>query len=166
MPALTRCPDRDPHRSGGWFIYCGDVRVGHIGRQTGVPLTADQWGWSCGFYPGCDPGESKAGTAASFDDARAEFQKAWDRLAPKKTEAHFELWRRQRDFTAWKDRMHDENRMHDEKKPLPTQRTDGRAQCFCGTDITNALVDRHIHGPPAPDAPPRTRAARKYRIVR
>jgi hypothetical protein len=50
-PPLTRRPDRDPNRSGGWLIYCGDVRVGHIGKQSGVPLHGDQWGWSCGFYP-------------------------------------------------------------------------------------------------------------------
>jgi hypothetical protein len=79
------------------------------------------------------------GTAATFEDARDAFQRAWDRLAAKKTEAHFELWRRSLDFHAWK------NRMHDEKMPMPTQRTDGRARCFCGEEITNASVEMHIH---------------------
>jgi hypothetical protein len=138
-PPLTRRPDRDPDRSGGWLIYCGDVRVGHIGKQAGVPLHGDQWGWNCGFQPGCDPGEQKSGTGSSYEDAKAQFQKAWERLAAKKTEAHFEVWRRSRDFHAWK------NRMHDEAKPLPTQRTDGRAHCFCGAEITNASLDRHIN---------------------
>ncbi len=62
---LTRRPDRNPHRKG-WFVYCGDVRVGHRGKQAGVPLQGDQWGWNCGFYPGCDPGDQKGGTAASL----------------------------------------------------------------------------------------------------
>jgi hypothetical protein len=35
--------------------------------------------------------------------------------------------------------------MHDEKMPMPTQRTDGRARCFCGEEITNASVEMHIH---------------------
>jgi hypothetical protein len=104
-----------------------------------VPLDSDQWGWTCGFYPGCAPGEAASGTGATFEEAKAEFQKAWERLAPKKTGTHFEIWRRHRDFTAWK------NRMTDEKKPMPTQRTDGRAICFCGAEITNASLDRHIN---------------------
>jgi hypothetical protein len=35
MPALTRRRDNDPQREG-WFIYFGDVRVGHIGVATGM----------------------------------------------------------------------------------------------------------------------------------
>jgi hypothetical protein len=138
-PPLTRRTDRDANRSGGWMIYCGDVRVGHIGKQTCVPLNVEQWGWYCGYQPGCDPGEAKSGTAATFDDVKTEFQKAWDRLAAKKTEAHFEVWRRHRDFLAWK------NCMHDEAKALPTQQTDDRAICFCGAEITNASLDLHIN---------------------
>jgi hypothetical protein len=40
--------------------------------------------------------------------ARAGFEKAWNRLSATRTEGHFELWRQDRDFHAWKDRMHDE----------------------------------------------------------
>ena len=53
-------------------------------------------------------------------------------------EAHFELWRRTRDFNAWTDRMHDAG------LPLPTQRTDGIARCFCGAEITTASVPQPI----------------------
>jgi hypothetical protein len=53
MTQLTRRPIKDPHQEG-WFVYYGDVRVGHIGKLAGVPTHAQQWGWSCGFYPGCD----------------------------------------------------------------------------------------------------------------
>ncbi|MDI1262664.1 MAG: hypothetical protein PS018_05340 [bacterium] len=139
MAELRRRPDRDPNQSGGWFIYHGDVRVGHIGKRAGVPVDVDQWGWSCGFYPGCDPGEQTHGSAPTFEAAKDGFQSAWDRLLQKKTAAHFEIWRRWRDFTAWK------YRMTAEKLPLPTQRTDGRARCFCGAEISTAAVDWHVN---------------------
>lgn len=138
-PTLTRRPDKDPSRSGGFFVYYGDVRVGHIGKQAGVPNHADQWGWTCGFQPGCHAGEHSNGTAASFEEARDAFQRAWHRLLPKKTEAHFEMWRRHRDFTAWKYRMWKEGLQ------MPTQRTDSRAKCFCGAEITTASIERHVN---------------------
>lgn len=135
--ALTRRPDQDPQR-GGWFVYFGDVRLGHIGLRYGTPLHQPQCSWSCGFHPGCDPGQQTHGTGMDFDDARAQFEKAWTRLAATRTEAHYEIWRKSRDFHAWKDRM------HDEKLAMPTQRADGRARCFCGAEITNRSIDAHI----------------------
>lgn len=51
MTALTRRRSDNPHQKT-WHIYFGDVRVGTIGTRAGVPTTADQWGWSCGFYRG------------------------------------------------------------------------------------------------------------------
>lgn len=70
MPELTRRRHNDPQRQG-WDVYYGDVRVGHIGERAGVPKIVDQWGWTCGFYPGCDPGEQQHGIGATFEDARA-----------------------------------------------------------------------------------------------
>jgi hypothetical protein len=137
VPQLTRRPDNDPHRQG-WFVYYGDVRIGHIGRRAGVPTHAPQWGWSCGFYPGCDPGQSTSGTAETLDQARAAFEQAWQQLAATRTEADFEEWRQSRDFHAWKDRM------HDKRLPLPTQ--SDRSRCFCGAEITNAGLASHIQG--------------------
>ncbi|MGX9944899.1 hypothetical protein ACTG4Q_20775 [Bradyrhizobium denitrificans] len=135
MPQLTRRRDNDPHREG-WLVYFGDVQVGHIGQRAGVPTHAPQWGWSCGFYPGCDPGQSSSGTAETLDQARAAFEEAWNKLAATRTEAHYEEWRQSRDFHAWKDLM------HDERLPLPTQ--SDRARCFCGAKMTNAGVVAHI----------------------
>ena len=68
MPALTRKLSKD--RADCWLVYFGDVRVGTIARRVGCPVDVDQWGWSCGFYPGSEPGEYLDGTAASFDQAR------------------------------------------------------------------------------------------------
>ena len=92
---------RSPSRT--WLIHLNDVRIGVIGRRAGVPSSAPQWGWSRGFYPGVDPGWT--GIAETFDDARAAFQGAWVELAVTLTEANYKTWRRQRDWTAWKDRI-------------------------------------------------------------
>jgi len=51
-------PTDDPHRQG-WYVYCADVRVGWIGQRAGVPKTGHQWDWSCGFYPGIEPGQHR-----------------------------------------------------------------------------------------------------------
>src|ERR1700722_17944810 len=55
MPHLTR--RRYPERPDCWHVYFGDVHVGTIAIRAGVPVDVDQWGWSCGFYPGSHPGE-------------------------------------------------------------------------------------------------------------
>jgi hypothetical protein len=135
MAQLTR---RSGKSRQGWFVYFGDVGVGHMGVRAGVPVDEHQWGWHCGFYPGCDPGQSTDGTGAMFEEAKAEFEEAWNRLRPTRTEAHFELCRQQRDFTAWK------YRMRDASLKLPTQMTNGMARCFCGEEITNQSIDAHI----------------------
>jgi hypothetical protein len=75
MPELTR--RLDPDRADAWRVYFGDVRVGMIGRAAGNPNAADCWNWSLGFYPGCEPGEHRHGTAPTFEAARAAFEAAW-----------------------------------------------------------------------------------------
>jgi hypothetical protein len=55
-----------------------------------------------------------------------------------RTEAHFELWRHERDYTAWKYRMRDKG------LKMPTQTKNNRALCFCGTEITSRSMDAHI----------------------
>jgi hypothetical protein len=42
------------------------------------------------------------GTAATFDQARAEFEAAWRVFLSNRTEADFETWRAQRDWTERK----------------------------------------------------------------
>ena len=75
MPALTR--RRSPEaREECWHIYSGDVHVGTIAIRAGIPHDGDPWGWSCGFYPGSEPGEYLYGTAIDFDQARRDFEAA------------------------------------------------------------------------------------------
>jgi hypothetical protein len=100
MPHLTR--RRYHERPDGWHIFYGDVSVGTIARRTGNPPGSNAWEWACGFYPGSHPAEHRHGTAATFDDARADFEAAWVVFLTNRTEAGFQLWRYQRDWTAEK----------------------------------------------------------------
>jgi hypothetical protein len=106
MPALTRRRSPDALQET-WLIYFGDVHVGALSRSVGNPNAAPQWQWRCGFYPGSAPGECKSGTAASFEAARSAFGAAWRVFLLNRTEADFQAWRRQRDWTAEKYRRFD-----------------------------------------------------------
>jgi hypothetical protein len=138
MPALTRRRSLDAIQES-WRIYYGDVDVGWIGVRAGVPVDVDQWGWRCGFYPGVEPKRHQDGTAKSFKAARRGFLAAGQELLPTLTEADFDVWRKQRAWTAWKYRMHDEH------LKLPTERPDLRSRCFCGEEITDAGLMRHVY---------------------
>ena len=72
MPELSRRRYRE--RQDCWHVYFGDVHVGTIARRVGIPHHGRPWGWICGFYPGSEPGEFRDGTAATFDQARADFR--------------------------------------------------------------------------------------------
>src|SRR3977135_618266 len=76
MPELTR--RRSPDARGEcWHVYYGDVLAGTIPIRSGNPHDEDPWEWHCGFHPGCHPGEHQNGTAASFEEAGADFEEAW-----------------------------------------------------------------------------------------
>jgi hypothetical protein len=65
MSELTR---RYPERPD-CCVYYDDVHAGTIAKRIGIPYNEDPWGWSCGFYPGCHPGECTNGAAPTFDQA-------------------------------------------------------------------------------------------------
>ena len=102
---LTRRPD--PHRADAWLIMSGDIEAGRISRAVGLPGAAQRWAWFCGFYPGSNPGEQTHGIADSFDQARADFEKAWQVFSSRRTEADYQAWRDQRGWTARKYAAHD-----------------------------------------------------------
>ena len=95
-------PPPIPERQDCWHIYFGDVHVGTIARCVGNPGAQENWQWQCGFYPGSKPGEQRSGTALTFDQARADFEVAWRKFSAKRTEADYQAWRDQRDWTARK----------------------------------------------------------------
>ena len=103
---LTRRRSAD-HRHKCWHIYYGDVDVGTISERVGNPYDIDPWEWNCGFYPGSRPGEHQSGTSATFEEARAHFGGAWQVFLSKRTEADFQEWRDQRDWTERKYALRD-----------------------------------------------------------
>jgi len=109
MTALARRQDIDVQYEC-WHVYYGDVRVGTIAKRIGIPPGEDPWGWACGFYPGRHPREQAHGTAAPFDQARAEFDEAWRVFLSNRTEVDFDAWRKQCDWSTWKYAMRDAGR--------------------------------------------------------
>jgi len=105
MPALTRKHVSDWPET--WHIHYAGVRVGMILERSGIANSPQPWEWHCGFYPGSRPGEHRDGTVASFEAARAAFEAAWCEYLPKRTEADFQAWRDQRDWTKRKYAMWD-----------------------------------------------------------
>jgi hypothetical protein len=61
--------------------------------NAGTSITATSESARCGFYPGCHPRERTHGTAATFDQARADFEEAWRVFLSNRTEADFQEWR-------------------------------------------------------------------------
>jgi hypothetical protein len=100
MPALTRKRVNDQPET--WNVYYAGVRAGVICERSGAPPTSDPWQWSCGFYPGSNPGEDRYDTAASFEAAHSAFEAAWREYLPKRSEADFQEWRDERDWTERK----------------------------------------------------------------
>ena len=100
-PQLTRRRTDDPHREV-WEIWYDGVRVGLIGERSGAPMHQPGWQWHCGFYPGSHPREHRTGVAASFEAARADFQRAWEAFLRQRTEADFAEWRAQQAYTSAK----------------------------------------------------------------
>ncbi|WP_156438127.1 hypothetical protein [Bradyrhizobium valentinum] len=95
---LTR--RRSPHRDG-WLVYAADVMAGSIVKESGL-AGSEHWVWRCGFYPGSNPGERRSGTAATFEEARLQFERAWMAFVARRTEADFDRWRDHRDWTLRK----------------------------------------------------------------
>ncbi len=141
MPALTRRRSDDAHREV-WQIHFGDVHVGTIGERAGVPVDVDQWRWSCGFHPGCGPGEQRDGTAPDFFTARREFERAWRELSARKTEADYQEWRDQRD---WTERKYAKWARGDK---FPSQAPSSMMRCACGVTFdSHVLAQNLVHLP-------------------
>jgi hypothetical protein len=102
-----------------------------------------------GFYPGSDPGEHRQGIAATFDQARAAFDAAWQDYLPKRTEADFQAWRDQRDWTARKYAMWERG------DKLPSQRPNSLMRCRCGNVFdSHRLEHTLVHVPHLTASPP------------
>jgi hypothetical protein len=140
MPELTR--RRYRARQDCWHVYYGDVHVGTIARRVGIPPSGRAWGRICGFYSGSEPGEFSGGTASTFDQARADFEVAWQRFSAKRTEAHYQAWCDQRDRTMRKYAMWKAGEL------LPSQKADSMMRCPCGERFDSHRLEHNlIHVP-------------------
>jgi hypothetical protein len=106
--------------------------------RAGVPTHVDQWQWTVSVYPASLRGIGAGGTARSFAEARAAFERAWREIEPKIMEADRQVHRRDRAHTEWKYKMWSAGCR------MPTQMATGRSKCYCGAEIDNASISRHI----------------------
>lgn len=125
---LTRRRDQTENLEQ-WSIWDGDVRVG-VMRKANATDGAMVWQWSCW--------SAATGSADSFDQAREDFQRAWEKIGPTITAADRDAWLFEEAFTAWKYAMWKANCR------MPTQSPDGWSHCFCGARITIASVPDHV----------------------
>ncbi|WP_229163405.1 hypothetical protein, partial [Bradyrhizobium brasilense] len=136
MTALTRRRDRE--RQEYWHIFYGDIHVGMIAERSGIPASADRWGWILGFTPPPHCANRAQGTAADFETARAAFEAGWLNFLPGCTEDDFRAYLRQQAFTNWKYTMWQRGCR------LPTQNESGRSTCFCGAPLDAASFTAHV----------------------
>jgi hypothetical protein len=148
MPVLTRRRDRNANQETWLIFYDGDVRVGSIGLRSGNPTTTDPWSWSCGFYPGSDPGDCSSGTAETFWEARNAFEAAWRVFLAKRMEADFQAWRDQRDWTAQKYALWDAGLRSPPPEWEPGKPCSIWMKCRCGVIFnSHRLDDTVVHVP-------------------
>jgi hypothetical protein len=131
MPALTRRRSPD-HRQECWQIFYGDIHAGTITERVGNPHDTEPWEWRCDFYPGSRPGEYQSGTAVTFDQARADFVRAWKIFLSKRTEADFQAWRDQRDWTERKYALWDAGKKLEPPSYSPGKPCSRFRKCPCG----------------------------------
>jgi hypothetical protein len=140
MPQLTRL--RHPERPDCWQIMYGDVQIGMIAIQPGMPSSAPQWRWDLGFYPPSHQGRSNGGYAPSLEQARTDFETAWRGYLAQCTDADFAEYRRHRAWTQWKYAMRDLG------CKLPTQVPELRSRCLCcaaiGFDCEEHVYASHM----------------------
>jgi hypothetical protein len=131
MPELTR--RRYPEaRDECWHVYYGDVHAGTLAIRSGNPHDTEPWEWRCGFYPGSHPGECRSGTAKTFDQARVEFEEGWRVFLSKRTEADFQAWRDQRDWTDGKYALWDAGKKLEPPSYGPGKPASRFMKCPCG----------------------------------
>jgi hypothetical protein len=86
------------------------------------------------ILPCTDPGQGESGTAVDFEAGRVAFEAAWQRLLPALTEASFQEWRDQRDWTARKYAMRQRGELMPTQKPnsirKPRQRGGVKSHCL------------------------------------
>ncbi len=92
----------------------------------------DPWEWSCGFYPGSHPGEHRSNTIATFEEARADFERAWLVFLSNRTDTDFQAWRGERDWTERKYALWDAGKRLEPPSYGPGKPCSRFMKCPCG----------------------------------
>ena len=88
------------------------------------------------------PGECTNGAAPTFDQARADFERTWAVFLSNRTEADFQAWRDQRD---WTERKH---AMWKAGERLPSQKPNSFMTCPRGEVFdSRRLAETMVHVP-------------------
>jgi hypothetical protein len=123
---VTRRADAEPE---SWSIWYDDVCVGGISRLPGHPKReVGRWLWTCGFQPGGAPKDYSSGPTDTFEEARDQWQAAWEVYLPRRTDFDFEEWRQHDRFMA--------DKMAGRLSPPPPGHI---MECACGTTF-----DSHV----------------------
>jgi hypothetical protein len=93
---------------------------------------------------GSSPGECTSGTAASFWEARTAFEDAWRVFLANRTEADFQAWRDERDWTERKYALFDAG-----QRPPPAEWEPGKPcsiwmKCRCGELFDSRRLDHTV----------------------
>jgi hypothetical protein len=99
MTALTR---RHPERTDCWHVYYGDVHVGAIARRTGCARSTSIRGNGAAASIRAWSRDRADAAPQPISMGTADFEAAWRRILPTLTEANFQEWHDQRDWTAKK----------------------------------------------------------------
>jgi hypothetical protein len=138
MAVYTRRRNPDA-RQESWQVCYSDVRVGSIAMRSAIRPTPTRGAGAAASIRAAIQRECTSGTAATFDQARADFEESWRVFLANRTEADFDEYRKHRAWTAWKYAMWDSG------CKLPTQLASGRSTCFCGAVIDIKGMSRHVH---------------------
>jgi len=84
------------------------------------------------LLPRLPSGECSSGTSASFEEARATSEAAWQVFLSKRTEADFQAWRDQRDWTERKYALWDACKRLDPPNFGPGKPGSRFMKCCCG----------------------------------
>jgi hypothetical protein len=163
MPELTRRRSTDAHEEC-WHIYYGDVHAGTIAIRNGSPYDEDP-GVDLRFLSGIGAGRQQNGTAATFDEARADFEGAWRVFLSKRTEADFQAWRDNRDWTARKYALWDAGKRLPPNEWEPGKPCSIYLKCPCGNIFNSHRLEENLVHVPHITAEHKAREVRRAQTV-
>jgi len=109
--------------------------------------------------------EQQNGTAATFDEARADFEGAWRVFPSKRTEADFQAWRDQRDWTARKYALWDAGKRLPPNEWEPGKPCSIYLKCPCGNIFNSHRLEENLVHVPHITAEHKAREVRRAQTV-